>query len=253
MKQSPPAGQTAGRQSACERYSTAEPIVFRFAGLLAVISVVLAGVAASQNRPERAFSRQEFLQKLVAAAVERTHHQVAYDPGYVGIPYPGGDVPADSGVCSDEIIRIYRAVGIDLQKEVHEDIMRNFSAYPMSRWQQTRPDRSIDHRRVPNLMTFFSHQGQELAITLLAGDYAPGDVVAWDLGNGAVHIGMVVDRKASLSNRHMIVHNIGAGPQVEDVLFDWKIIGHYRYFGPPLAAAAGSNPSPAPAARPSHQ
>jgi uncharacterized protein YijF (DUF1287 family) len=221
--------------------------------LLAAISVLLAGVAASQTRPERALSHQEFLQKLVAAALERTHHQVTYDPGYVGIPYQGVYVPADSGVCSDEIIRNYRAVGIDLQKEVHEDIIQNFSAYPMSRWQQTRADRNIDHRRVPNLMVFFSHQGQELAITPRAGDYTPGDVVAWDLGSGAVHIGMVVDRKASLSNRYMIVHNIGDGPRMEDVLFDWKIIGHYRYFGPPPAAAAGSNPSPVPGARSSHQ
>jgi uncharacterized protein YijF (DUF1287 family) len=196
-----------------------------------MLTLALAAVAEGGG----SIQRREFLQKLVAAALERPHHQVTYDPGYVSITYPGGDVPADSGVCSDEIIRIYRALGIDLQKEVHEDILGNFSAYPMSRWQQKRPDRNIDHRRVPNLMVFFARKGEDLAITSRANDYAPGDMVAWDLGNGAVHIGMVVDRKASLSNRYMIVHNIGAGPQMEDVLFDWKIIGHYRYFGPPVA------------------
>ncbi|HEY6305770.1 MAG TPA: DUF1287 domain-containing protein [Candidatus Angelobacter sp.] len=198
----------------------------------------------ARPRPAQAVARQQFLHDLVVAALERPRHQVTYDPGYVGITYPGGDVPSDSGVCSDEIIRIYRAVGIDLQKEVHEDIARNFSAYPMSRWQQEHPDRNIDHRRVPNLMVFFSRKGTELAITAKAKDYAPGDLVAWDLGNGALHIGMVVDQKDPLSNRYMIVHNIGAGPKMEDVLFEWKIIGHYRYFGPPPGASA-----PAPAGR----
>jgi uncharacterized protein YijF (DUF1287 family) len=209
-----------------------------FAGAAAL---VLLGAATlpllAQPRPAAAAAHQQFLHDLVAAAVERPRHQVTYDPGYVAITYPGGDVPADSGVCSDEIIRIYRAVGIDLQKEVHEDIVRSFSAYPMSRWQQEHPDRNIDHRRVANLMVFFSRKGQTLPITLHARDYLPGDVVAWDLGNGAIHIGMVVDQKDPHTNRSMIVHNIGAGPKMEDVLFDWKIIGHYRYFGPPRAAA----------------
>jgi uncharacterized protein YijF (DUF1287 family) len=184
---------------------------------------------------------------LVAAAVERPKHEVTYDPGYVGIAYPGGDVPANAGVCSDEIVRIYRAVGVDLQKEVHEDIVRDPSAYPLSRWKQTRPDRNIDHRRVPNLMSFFSRHGEELAPSRNAKDYLPGDLVAWDLGNGAVHIGMVVDQKALLSRRYMIVHNIGSGPKMEDVLFDWKVIGHYRYFGPlaaPRNPAAAGPPSP---------
>ena len=179
-----------------------------------------------------AFSKTEFTRSLVAAALERTKHEVTYDPGYVAIAYPGGDVPANSGVCSDEIIRVYRAVGIDLQKEVHEDIVRAPSAYPFARWQQKRPDRNIDHRRVPNLMVFFSRQGDELPVSSRAEDYLPGDLVAWDLGNGALHIGMVVDQKALLSQRYLIVHNIGAGPKMEDVLFDWKIIGHYRYYGP---------------------
>lgn len=195
------------------------------------VLLMLIAVAAQAQQPA-AITRAQFTQKLVAAALERPKHEVTYDPGYVGITYPGGDVPENSGVCSDEIIRIYRAAGIDLQKEVHEDIVRNLSDYPLSRWGQKKPDHNIDHRRVPNLMVFFSHKGETLSLSSQAKDYLPGDLVAWDLGNGAVHIGMVVDQKALLSRRYMIVHNIGAGPKMEDVLFDWKIIGHYRYFGP---------------------
>lgn len=199
------------------------------------VSLLLVSVAAQAQHPAP-ISRVQFTQKLVAAALERPKHVVTYDPGYVGITYPGGDVPENSGVCSDEIIRIYRAVGIDLQKEVHEDIVRDPSAYPLSRWGQKKPDRNIDHRRVPNLMVFFSHKGETLLLSSQAKDYLPGDVVAWDLGNGAVHIGMVVDQKALLSRRYKIIHNIGAGPKLEDVLFDWKVIGHYRYFGPGISS-----------------
>lgn len=187
---------------------------------------------------QRGPSRQEFLQKLSAAAIERTNHIVRYDPGYVHIPYPGGDVPPDTGVCTDEVIRVYRAVGIDLQKEVHEDMAANFSAYPSKwRWLRQSPDSNIDHRRVPNLMTFFSRKGESLPITGRVEDYAPGDLVTWDLGGGVPHIGIVVDRKGLLVRQYMVEHNIGAGPKVEDVLFSWKITGHYRYFGPVATAA----------------
>jgi uncharacterized protein YijF (DUF1287 family) len=134
-------------------------------------------------------------------------------------------------VCTDEVIRAYRAVGVDLQKEVHEDMVSNFSGYP-TRWHRQSPDSNIDHRRVPNLMVFFSRKGEVLPITNRADDYAPGDLVTWELGGGATHIGMVVDRKTVLTRRNMIVHNIGEGPKMEDVLFHWKITGHYRYFGP---------------------
>ena len=152
------------------------------------------------------------------------------------IPYPNGDVPPDTGVCTDEIIRIYRAVGVDLQKEVHEDMQANFWTYPNHlRWQLFHTDTNIDHRRVPNLMVFFGRKGEKLAITTNAADYAPGDLVTWDLGGNVPHIGMVVDRKSAGSDRYMIVHNIGAGPKMEDVLFHWKITGHYRYFGPALS------------------
>jgi uncharacterized protein len=177
-------------------------------------------------------ARDEFRQRLSAAAIERTHHTVRYNPAYVEIPYPGGDVPASTGVCTDEVIRSYRALGIDLQKEVHEDMATNFSAYPnRGRWLLARPDTNIDHRRVPNLMVFFSRKGESLPITNRSEDYRPGDLVTWDLGGNTPHIGIVVDKKAA-SGRYMIVHNIGQGPQLEDVLFNWKITGHYFYLGP---------------------
>jgi uncharacterized protein YijF (DUF1287 family) len=200
-----------------------------------LLAVVVAGILAAQPRPQASAgaSRQDFLRQFVAAAIERTNHAVRYDSAYVRIAYPGGDVPAGTGVCTDEVIRAYRAVGVDLQKEVHEDMAANFSAYPSQwRWLRKGPDSNIDHRRVPNLMVFFSRKGEILPITSRADDYAPGDLVTWELGGGATHIGMVVDRKTMLTRRHMIVHNIGEGPKMEDVLFNWKITGHYRYFGP---------------------
>ena len=190
-----------------------------------------AGLAMAQDRENRL--RQEFTRHLVAAAIERTHHSVRYVSAYVRIPYPGGDVSADTGVCTDEIIRSYRAVGVDLQKEVHEDMAQNFAAYPNKRrWLLAHPDSNIDHRRVPNLMVFFQRKGESLPITNKAADYAPGDLVTWDLGRGVPHIGIVVGQKSGSSGRYMVVHNIGEGPKMEDVLFNWKITGHYRYFGP---------------------
>jgi uncharacterized protein len=208
--------------------------VVRFSWMPGVVTLAMLVLpectASAQGRA--AASPQEFVRSLVAAAVDRPKHEVTYDPGYVAIDYPGGDVPVGSGVCSDEIIRIYRAVGIDLQKEVHEDVVRDPSAYPLSRWRQKHPDRNIDHRRVANLMVFFSRKGQGLPVSLKEKDYLPGDLVTWNLAHGAIHIGIVVDQKNPLTGRYMIVHNIGAGPRMEDVLFDWEIIGHYRYMGP---------------------
>lgn len=190
--------------------------------------MIAGGLFCAQAQKVTRVSYAEFTQKLVAAAIERTHHSVRYVSDYVKITYPDGDVPADTGVCTDEVVRSYRAVGVDLQKEVHEDMVRNFDLYP-HKWQR-RPDTNIDHRRVPNLMVFFARKGTVLPTTRRAEDYSPGDIVAWDLG-GITHIGIVVDRKGA-SGSYMVVHNIGRGPQVEDVLFDWKIIGHYRYYGP---------------------
>jgi uncharacterized protein YijF (DUF1287 family) len=186
----------------------------------------------SQSFPQTELQRQSFLHKLSDAALERTTHTVRYVSAYVSITYPGGDVPADTGVCTDEVIRSYRALGIDLQKEVHEDMKANFWAYPNHlRWMQLRTDTNIDHRRVPNLMVFFTRKGETLPITDKSEDYAPGDLVTWDLGGNVPHIGIVVDKK-SPSGRYLLVHNIGQGPKAEDVLFLWKITSHYRYFGP---------------------
>src|SRR6516225_5252458 len=171
-------------------------------------------------------SQRKFLDRLTAAAVERTYHTVRYDGAYVRIPYPGGDVPADTGVCTDEIIRSYRAVGVDLQREVHEDMVQHFEAYPNKRnWLLLHPDSNIDHRRVPNLMVFFARKGESLPISSRGEDYAPGDLVTWDLGRNVPHIGIVVDQKSRSSGRYQIVHNIGEGPKMEDVLFNWKITG----------------------------
>lgn len=199
-------------------------------GMLLVCAAAPLQRANAQSNATQA--QWEFTRRLVAAAVERTHHSVRYVSEYVRIPYPGGDVPADTGVCTDEIIRSYRAVGVDLQKEVHEDMVQNFAAYPNKRkWLLLHPDSNIDHRRVPNLMVFFARKGESLPISSREEDYAPGDLVTWDLGKNVPHIGIVVDQKAPTSGRYMIVHNIGKGPKMEDVLFDWKITGHYRYYG----------------------
>src|SRR5215469_263028 len=171
-----------------------------FRVVLVTIAAALTLIASSfaQTQKPNPSAREQFLRKFVAAAEERTHHTVRYDPAYVRIPYPGGDVPQDTGVCTDEVIRSYRAVGVDLQKEVHEDMERNFSAYPRKwRWLTTHTDTNIDHRRVPNLMAFFSRKGETLAITQRTEDYSPGDIVTWDLGGGVPHIGIVVSEKSA--------------------------------------------------------
>jgi uncharacterized protein YijF (DUF1287 family) len=198
---------------------------------LTAVLVSVWGLSFAQTAPQSA--REEFAKRLVAAAMERTHHSVRYRSSYVRIPYPGGDVSPDTGVCTDEIIRTYRAVGVDLQKEVHEDMLQNFPAYPnQRRWPLPYLDSNIDHRRVPNLMVFFRRKGQSLPITSRAENYRPGDLVTWDLGRGVAHIGIIVDQKSVLTNHYLIVHNISEGPKMEDVLFNWKITGHYRYYGP---------------------
>lgn len=197
---------------------------------------------AAAQTAARPSSGSAFLDRLVEAAIERTSHEVRYDPSYFTIDYPGGDVPAEVGVCTDEVIRSYRAVGVDLQKLVHEDMSRDFKAYPRT-WGLKKTDRNIDHRRVPNLMTFFQRQGALLPITEQARDYKPGDVVTWDLSGGLTHIGLVVNVPSGAdAERFQIVHNIGAGPKMEDVLFGWKITGHYRYEGPKAEAPEVKKP-----------
>ena len=162
------------------------------------------------------------------AAINLTNQKVSYDPSYFSIKYPNGDIPSGKGVCTDVIIRAYRKLGVDLQKEIHEDMKANFNKYPKI-WGLKSTDKNIDHRRVPNLMTYFKRYGAEKLITKNANEYVPGDVVAWNLGGAITHIGIVVNKKSRDGKRNLIVHNIGAGQVLEDCLFKFKIIGHYRY------------------------
>lgn len=169
-----------------------------------------------------------FSKSLSSAAIELTKQKVTYDPSYFSIPYPNGDVPANKGVCTDVVIRAYRKLNIDLQRLVHEDMKANFGKYP-NRWGLTKTDRNIDHRRVPNLMTFFTRKGTSLPISKKPEDYNPGDIVTWDLSSGVPHIGIVIDKKSEDAARYLIVHNIGAGQEISDCLFQFKITGHYSY------------------------
>ncbi|MEK7725120.1 MAG: DUF1287 domain-containing protein [Acidobacteriota bacterium] len=172
----------------------------------------------------------EAIKKVLESAVEQTTLTKTYDPAYVVLPYPNGDVPIEKGVCTDVVIRGFRKAGVDLQKEVHEDMKRNFSVYP-KKWGLKSADSNIDHRRVPNLQTYFTRKGKSLPITDKSENYKPGDVVAWDLdGKGMTHIGLVSNIWSESTKRYLIIHNIGGGTQAEDRLLDWKVIGHFRYF-----------------------
>jgi len=172
----------------------------------------------------------DFGMRLASAAMERLSHDVTYDGSYRAIDYPNGDVPDHVGVCTDLIVRVYRAVGIDLQKAVHEDMTAHFAAYPRL-WGLSKPDPNIDHRRVLNLQVFFGRKGIELPESTDAKDYRPGDLVTWMLPGNVPHIGMVVSRRSSDGHRPLLVHNIGRGPELEDILFQYPITGHYRYVG----------------------
>jgi uncharacterized protein YijF (DUF1287 family) len=173
---------------------------------------------------------------LVEAARGRTRQREVYDGSYRAIAYPLGDVPADRGVCTDLVIRAYRSIQIDLQVLVHEDMTRNFAAYPQL-WGLRRPDRNIDHRRVPNLQRFFERAGADLAVTAKPEDYVEGDLVTWMLPGNLPHIGIVSDRKTA-EGRPRILHNIGAGPVEDDILLAYPITGHYRF----LPMESGRNP-----------
>jgi uncharacterized protein YijF (DUF1287 family) len=172
-----------------------------------------------------------FEQELAQAALSRTMHRVRYDGRYLKIDYPMGDVPPEIGVCTDVVIRSYRELGIDLQQNVHEDIRRNFKRYPSrKRWGLRKPDANIDHRRVYNLQTFFERKGESLKVTKDPQNYKPGDLVTWQVGPKMPHIGVVLEMTSDEDpRRHLIAHNIGNGPVIEDMLFDFKITGHYRY------------------------
>lgn len=174
---------------------------------------------------------QNLSDTIVQAAIAQTQKAGGYDGRYIKIPYPNGDVPAQTGVCTDVIIRAYRAAGIDLQQKVHVDMKAHFSLYPKL-WGLARPDTNIDHRRVPNLQVFFTRHGTSLAISDDPSDYKAGDMVTWNLrsnGGSLPHIGIITDKKSADGKRPLVAHNIGAGPQLEDMLFDYAITGHYRY------------------------
>lgn len=168
------------------------------------------------------------IQTLLSAALAQTEQRVTYDGSYRRIAYPGGDVPAHIGVCTDVIIRAYRAVGVDLQQRVHEDMRSAFHHYPKL-WGLTKPDPNIDHRRVPNLQTYLRRQGATLPTSADPSMYRPGDLVTWMLPGNLPHIGIVTDRRSSDGKRPLIVHNIGQGPKLEDMLFAYSITGHYRF------------------------
>lgn len=167
------------------------------------------------------------LAKMIDGAKKQVGVTRGYDPAYRRIGYPNGDVPMHTGVCTDVVIRAFRHAGIDLQVLVHEDMKRNFAAYPKN-WGLRRPDTNIDHRRVPNLATFFKRKGRALPVTRRGADYKPGDIVTWRLSSGVPHIGVMSDVRRG--DRHLVVHNIGGGTQIEDVLFAYELTGHFRYF-----------------------
>ena len=170
------------------------------------------------------------LKLIIDGAIEQVGKTTSYDPSYQKLDYPNGDVLIETGVCSDVIVRAFRKAGIDLQKDVHEDMQANFMAYP-AKWGLKSPDANIDHRRVPNLDTFFTRKGKSLATTANSTDFLPGDIVSWDLGGGYAHVGMVTNIWYKPTQRYLVVHNIGCcGTHIDDSLFAWKITGHYRYF-----------------------
>lgn len=186
--------------------------------------------STTAEKPKLAEIQSNEIRKLLESANEQLNLTKSYDPNYAVIAYPNGDVPIETGVCTDVVIRAFRNGGVDLQKEVHEDMAANFSAYP-HKWNLKSPDKNIDHRRVPNLQMFFTRRGKSLPITQNGEDYKPGDVVAWDLdGKAMTHIGLVSNVYNENTKRYSIIHNIGGGAAIEDKIFDWKITGHYRFF-----------------------
>ena len=183
-------------------------------------------------------SSRDFGSSLAAAALAHSGEIVSYDPSYYKIAYPNGDLPANKGVAADVVVRCYRALGVDLQVLVHEDMSANFRGYP-GLWGATAPDTNIDHRRVANLQRFFEHKGQTIVDpqsakpSRNASDYRPGDIVVWELGN-AEHIGIIVPGPGDRASEPWVVHNMGAGVKWENILFDYSIQRHFRY-----AAAQG--------------
>lgn len=191
--------------------------------LLGGLALAACGPADAQVRPASARAKA-----LIAAARRQIGVTLTYDPAYTALAYPGGDVDRAKGVCTDVVIRAYRdALGIDLQREVHLDMARAFAAYPR-RWGLTGPDRNIDHRRVPNLETFWQRAGARLALSNDPRQWQPGDIFTLLVGDRLPHTGIVSDRLAGNGNP-LVIHNIGAGAQEEDVLFAHRLTGHFRW------------------------
>lgn len=215
------------------------PIIFFCAGVFFGCRSLPENVYQKNNNAQFSESKRHLpLEKIdpitVRRVIESANLQLettkTYDPAYVVLDYPNGDVSPEKGVCTDVVVRAFRNAGVDLQKEVHEDMTANFSVYP-KKWGLARADANIDHRRVPNLQTFFTRRGKSLAITQNSEDYIPGDVVSWDLDNrGMTHIGLISNVWNEKTARYSIIHNIGGGAVLEDAVFNWKITGHYRYF-----------------------
>ncbi|PLP56876.1 DUF1287 domain-containing protein [Mesorhizobium loti] len=193
-------------------------------------SMALAACPVLLARPASAAPEtQPWTTRLVDAALGQVGVTVIYDPAYVRLDYPGGDVPAERGVCTDVVVRAYReAFKIDLQRLVNEDMRAAFSAYPKI-WGRKQPDRNIDHRRVPNLETFFKRKGAALDIVEDPAAYRPGDLVTQRLPGNLPHIAIIAGQMTSDGRRPLVVHNIGAGAKVEDTLFAFRIVGHFRF------------------------
>jgi uncharacterized protein len=191
---------------------------------------ICAAIFAASLALSSAIANADFAatKTLIDAAIAQTKQHVIYDGSYRRIAYPSGDVPADRGVCTDVVIRAYRAIGIDLQQRVHEDMLAAYAAYP-KQWGMKQPDANIDHRRVPNLQTYFQRHHAQFDVSRKGSDYQAGDLVTWILPGNLPHIGIVTDRSSTDGVRPLIVHNIGLGPYLEDMLFQYVITGHYRF------------------------
>ena len=196
--------------------------VYLFFFLISFLTTELKAQLQTTNKP--------FSTKLSDAAIAIINPNIIYDPSYFSIKYPNRDVPKNKGVCTDVIIRSYRKLGIDLQKEVHEDMKSHFSKYPnLKKWGMTKTDSNIDHRRVPNLEIFFERKGTRLPVSKNANDYKTGEIVTWMINDKLPHIGIITNRKSVDGKRNLMVHNVGNGQVLEDCLFSYTIVGHYKY------------------------
>ncbi|MRX38824.1 DUF1287 domain-containing protein [Flavobacterium sp. LC2016-23] len=202
-----------------------------------ILLFVLLSYSCQQKEKEQTASlptsatTKTFEERLSDAAISVIDPTIDYDPAYFSIAYPNGDVPKNKGVCTDVIIRSYRKLGIDLQKEVHEDMVTYFTEYPnLEKWGMTKTDTNIDHRRVPNLEVFFERKGEKLTVSQDPATYKTGEIVTWMINGKLPHIGIVTNKKSKDGKRNLIVHNIGGGQVLEDCLFEYEITGHYRYW-----------------------